>query len=88
MVALFYCFLARALAHHGALGIAGDQWAPLVEQAMLVFLLLLGYAGWVLAERPGESDQRAGIAAAPGLDSRSRAGTGDWLGHRGALRGR
>jgi uncharacterized protein len=45
VVALFYYFLARALAHHGALRIAGDQWAPLVEQAMLVFLLLLGYAG-------------------------------------------
>src|SRR6266700_4625731 len=45
VVALFYYFLARALAHHGALGIASDQWQPLVEQAMLVFLLLLGYAG-------------------------------------------
>ena len=45
IVALFYYFLARALARHGALGVAGEQWAPLVEQAMLVFLLLLGYAG-------------------------------------------
>jgi membrane protease YdiL (CAAX protease family) len=45
VVALFYYFLARALAHHGALGLASEQWAPLVEQAMVVFLLLLGYAG-------------------------------------------
>lgn len=45
VVALFYYFLARALAHRGAHGISGDQWAPLVEQAMLVFLLVLGYAG-------------------------------------------
>lgn len=45
VVALFYYFLARALARHGALGLAGEQWAPLVGQAMLVFLLLLGYAG-------------------------------------------
>jgi uncharacterized protein len=45
VVALFYYFLARALAHRGAQGFATDQWAPLVEQAMLVFLLLLGYAG-------------------------------------------
>src|SRR3954454_16826608 len=45
VVALFYYFLARALAHDGALGIAGDQWSALVEQAMLVFLLLLAYAG-------------------------------------------
>lgn len=45
VVALFYYFLARALAHHGALGLASEQWSPLVEQAMLVFLLVLGYAG-------------------------------------------
>ena len=45
VVALFYYFLARALAHHGAIGLSSEQWAPLVEQAMLVFLLLLGYAG-------------------------------------------
>jgi membrane protease YdiL (CAAX protease family) len=45
VLALFYYFLARALAHRGAQGISNAQWAPLVEQAMLVFLLLLGYAG-------------------------------------------
>jgi membrane protease YdiL (CAAX protease family) len=45
VVALFYYFLARALAHRGALGLASEQWAPVVEQAMVVFLLLLGYAG-------------------------------------------
>jgi membrane protease YdiL (CAAX protease family) len=45
VVALFYYFLARALAHHGAIGLASDQWAPLVEQGMFVFLLLFGYAG-------------------------------------------
>lgn len=45
LAALFYFFLCRALAHHGAMGISNDQWAPVVEQAMLVFLLLLGYAG-------------------------------------------
>ncbi len=45
IVALFYYFLARALARHAAHGIAGDLWIPLAEQAMLVFLLLLGYAG-------------------------------------------
>ncbi len=45
VAALFYYFLARALARHGALGISNEQWAPLAEQAMLVFLLLLGYSG-------------------------------------------
>lgn len=45
LVALFYYFVARVLARHGALGIASDQWSAVTEQAMLVFLLLLGYAG-------------------------------------------
>jgi membrane protease YdiL (CAAX protease family) len=42
---LFYYFLARALAHHGALGLVSEAWQPAAEQAMLVFLLLLGFAG-------------------------------------------
>jgi hypothetical protein len=46
LVALFYFFMARALAHRGALGLANDQWSPLVEQAMLAFLLIFGYAGF------------------------------------------
>jgi membrane protease YdiL (CAAX protease family) len=44
LAAVVYFFLARALAHSGALGLANEQWEPLVEQAMLLFLLLLGYA--------------------------------------------
>jgi hypothetical protein len=45
LFALFYFFLANALAHRGALGLVSEDWRPLVEQAMLVFLLLLGFAG-------------------------------------------
>ena len=45
LAAVLYFFLARSLAHRGALGVATEPWRPLVEQAMLVFLLLLGYAG-------------------------------------------
>ena len=44
LVAILYFFLARSLAHHGAQGLASDPWTPLVEQAMLVFLLVMGYA--------------------------------------------
>jgi hypothetical protein len=47
--AVLWFFLARALARHEALGLAEEQWRPLVEQAMLLFLLLVGYAGMVLA---------------------------------------
>src|SRR5580658_6879884 len=45
IVAVIYFFLARALARHAAQGLASEQWVPLLEQAMLMFLLLLGYAG-------------------------------------------
>ena len=45
LAALFF-FLARVLARHGARGLVSDDWSPLVEQAMLVFLLLFGYAGF------------------------------------------
>jgi hypothetical protein len=46
LFALVYFFLGRALAHHGALGLVSEEWQPLVEQAMFVFLLLLGFAGF------------------------------------------
>jgi hypothetical protein len=44
LAAFLYLFFAQHLAFHGAQGLAGDAWSPLVEQAMLVFLLLIGYA--------------------------------------------
>ena len=46
LAAVLYYFLVRPLAHRGALGLATEAWRPLLEQAMLVFLLLLGYAGF------------------------------------------
>jgi membrane protease YdiL (CAAX protease family) len=45
IIAIFYYFLARIIARHGAIGLSSEQWSPVVEQTMLVFLLLLGYAG-------------------------------------------
>jgi len=44
ILAVVYFFMARALARHGAHGLVREQWSPLVEQAMLAFLLLVGYA--------------------------------------------
>jgi uncharacterized protein len=74
MAAVCYFFLARSLAHHGALGLASEQLAPLVEQAMLVFLLLLGYAAmgsWMDRESSPVSAQglprRAGWPGEAGL---------------------
>lgn len=67
VVALFYYFLARALAHRGAVVLANDQWAPLVEQAMLVFLLLLGFAGVGFSVNGQQNPIRAqGLPRRPG----------------------
>lgn len=44
LAAILYFFVARSVALHAARGLANDAWSPLVEQAILVFLLLLGYA--------------------------------------------
>lgn len=46
LLAVLYFFLARLLAERGARGLVTEDWTPLVEQAMLVFLLVLGYAGF------------------------------------------
>jgi uncharacterized protein len=44
VIAVLYFFIARGLAVHSAAGLASDEWVPLVEQVMLAFLLVLGYA--------------------------------------------
>lgn len=44
LVAVCYFVLAVSLARRGAQGLVAPEWTPLVEQAMLVFLLLVGYA--------------------------------------------
>jgi uncharacterized protein len=74
IAAVVYFFLARSLARHGAQGLAGPEWAPLVDQAMLVFLLLLGYAAfgsWMDGQSRPVSAQgltrRAGSAGEAGL---------------------
>ena len=45
LAAILYVFLAQSMALHGAQGLASDAWFPLVEQAMLLFLLVVGFAG-------------------------------------------
>jgi uncharacterized protein len=54
VAAVFYFFLARTLAHHAAQGLIQDDWNPLIEQAMLAFLLIVGYAsmGFWLDRQP------------------------------------
>jgi uncharacterized protein len=44
LAAVLYLFVARSLAHRAAQGLFSESWAPLVEPAMLLFLLLVGYS--------------------------------------------
>lgn len=74
LAAVLYFFMARALAHLGAQGLAPEEWAPLVEQAMLAFLLLVGYAAmgfWLEREMHPVSAQgfprRAGFTHEAGI---------------------
>ena len=46
ILALVYFYVAWRFAVHGAAGLANERWMPLVESAMLGFLLLIGYAGF------------------------------------------
>jgi membrane protease YdiL (CAAX protease family) len=74
VVAVFYFFLARALAHHAAQGLIQDDWNPLIEQAMLAFLLIVGYASmgfWLDREAHPIGGQgfpaRAGLTTEAGM---------------------
>jgi len=67
LVAFLYYFFARSLAFRGAHGFAGDAWFPLVNQAMLVFLLIVGYAAmgfWFNRQADAISEQ--GLVRRPG----------------------
>ncbi len=50
LVAILYFLLSREVARHAAAGFASDPWFPLLDQAVLAFFLVLGYAalGFVL----------------------------------------
>jgi uncharacterized protein len=67
LAALLYYFVARSLAHHAAMGFASDTWLPLLEQLMLVFLLLLGFAVigfWI--DRQNDAISQQGLPRRPG----------------------
>jgi membrane protease YdiL (CAAX protease family) len=44
LLAVCYFFVARSIAHRGAVAIANESWIPLTEQALLALQLLLGFA--------------------------------------------
>lgn len=46
LAAVLYFFVVRSFAHRAAVRIQNDAWAPLLEQFLLAFLLILGYAAF------------------------------------------
>lgn len=46
IAAILYFFVAFSVARHSAIGLASDGLQPLLEQAILVFLLYLGYSAF------------------------------------------
>lgn len=48
LAAVTYFFVARSIVRHAALRFGSEIWLPLIEQAMLFFLLVLGFAAFGL----------------------------------------
>lgn len=68
LVAFLYFFFARFLAFHGARGLVSEAWIPLAEQAMLVFLLIIGYSTmgfWM--DRQVRPIREQGLSLRPGF---------------------
>lgn len=60
LAAILYFFFARSMAFRAAEGLASDAWFPLIEQAALLFLLLVGFAAmgsWLDRQSRPISDQ-------------------------------
>jgi membrane protease YdiL (CAAX protease family) len=75
VAAVCYYFVARSVAHRAAQGVAGPAWAPLINQAMLVFLLLVGYAAfgaWV--DRQSKPVNAQGLTRRPGWTTEAGLG--------------
>lgn len=67
LLAAVYFLLAGVFARHGAIGLVPIAWVPVVEQAMLVFLLVLGYAGMAFVlDRQLKPANRQGLPLRPG----------------------
>jgi hypothetical protein len=48
LAAVIYFFVARSIVHHAAPRVGREIWLPLTEQAMIFFLLVLGFAAFGL----------------------------------------
>jgi uncharacterized protein len=75
VAAVIYYFLARSVAHHSAAGLVTDAWMPLMEQSMLLFLLVLGYAAFgILLDRQKHAVSEQGWPRRPGWPGEAGVG--------------
>jgi CAAX protease family protein len=67
LIAVVYFFAARSVARHSAAGLVDSNWSPLVAQAVLVFLLVFGFAGFgIVFERQNNPISDQGLPARHG----------------------
>ncbi len=84
LFAAVYAVLAQQVAAHAARGLAGPEWYELVSRCMLLFLLLVGYAGMGrIAQRQTAPMQAMGLTRRAGW--RQEAGLGLVLGWGGIV---
>ncbi len=67
LTAILYFFMVRAFAHRSADAWASEVWSPLIAQAMIVFLLVTGFAlfGYMLDGQQNPMSEQ-GLPARPG----------------------
>ncbi|MDE3186101.1 MAG: CPBP family intramembrane metalloprotease [Acidobacteriota bacterium] len=84
VTAILYFFMVRAFAHRSADAWASEVWSPLIAQAMILFLLVTGYAlfGYMLDGQQRPMGQQ-GLPARPGW--KSEAGLGLAIGWAAAV---
>ena len=67
VAAILYFFLVRSFAQHAAAAFLKPAWAPLIEQTLFVFLLVIGYAAFgALFDRQPHSIAAQGLPLRPG----------------------
>ena len=67
IVAVVYFIIAKSLAEHAALGLASGDWLELANRTILLFLLVVGYAGMGYAgQHQREPIKAMGLVRRPG----------------------
>jgi CAAX protease family protein len=76
IAALIYYFLARAMARRSAFDLANDAWISLTEQAILLLLLLVGFAAFGrVFDRQKHPISEQGFPFRPGWQTEAGLGT-------------